>query len=57
MTWLLHVYSIRQLENLPLQQGSHARMQFATLQLQQGNSSRMHAHRYLATTAQRLYTV
>jgi hypothetical protein len=34
---------MKQFENLPLQQGSLARMQFGILLLQQGNSRRMHA--------------
>jgi hypothetical protein len=35
---LLILYSIKQFENLTLQQGSHVRMQFGILPLQQGNS-------------------
>jgi hypothetical protein len=34
---------MKQFENLPLQQGSHARMQFDILPLQKGNSRRVHA--------------
>jgi hypothetical protein len=36
---LLVLYSIKQFENLLLQQGSHARMQFDILPLQQGISA------------------
>jgi hypothetical protein len=36
---LLVLYSMKQFENLPLQQGSHARMQFDILPLQQGRSA------------------
>jgi hypothetical protein len=46
---LLVLYSMMQVENLPLQQGSHARMQFGILSLQQGNSRRVHAVWYPAT--------
>jgi hypothetical protein len=35
---LLVLYSMKQFENLPLQQGSHARMQFGILPQQQGNA-------------------
>jgi hypothetical protein len=35
---LLVLYSMKQFENLPLQQGSHARMQFGNLPQQQGNA-------------------
>jgi hypothetical protein len=34
----LVLYSMKQFENLPLQQGSHARMQFGILPQQQGNA-------------------
>jgi hypothetical protein len=37
---LLVLYSMKQVENLPLQQGSHAHMLFGILPLQQGNSRR-----------------
>jgi hypothetical protein len=37
---LLVLYSMKQFDNLRLQQGSHARMQFGILPLQQGNSRR-----------------
>jgi hypothetical protein len=46
---LLVLYSMMQVENLPLQQGSHARMQFSILPLQQGNSRCVHAVWYPAT--------
>jgi hypothetical protein len=46
---MLVLYSIKQVENLPLQQGSHERMQFGILPLQQGNSRRVHAVWYPAT--------
>jgi hypothetical protein len=39
VTCLLVLYSIKQLVTLPLQQGSHARMQFGILPLQQGSSA------------------
>jgi hypothetical protein len=32
---------MKQVENLPLQHGSHTRMQFGILPLQQGNSRRV----------------
>jgi hypothetical protein len=60
------LYSMKQFENLPLQQGSHAHMQFGILPLQlhalqQGNSHRIHAIWYPATalqmTAEHLYAV
>jgi MFS superfamily sulfate permease-like transporter len=35
---LLVLYSMKQFENLPLQQSSHARMQFGILLLQQGTN-------------------
>jgi hypothetical protein len=35
---LLVLYSMKQFDNLTLQHGSHARMQFGILLLQQGNS-------------------
>jgi hypothetical protein len=38
---LLVLYSMKQVDNLPLQQGSHARIQFGILPLQQGNSRRV----------------
>jgi hypothetical protein len=46
---LLVLYSMKQFDNLTLQQGSHARMQFGILPLQQGNSRRVHAVWYPAT--------
>jgi hypothetical protein len=46
---LLILYSMKQFDNLPLHQGSHARMQFGILSLQQGNSCRVHAVWYPAT--------
>jgi hypothetical protein len=48
---LLVLYSMKQFENLPLTQGSHARMQFGILPLQQGNSCRVHAVWYPAAAS------
>jgi hypothetical protein len=50
---LLVLYSMKQFENLPLQQGSHARMQFENLplQLQQVKNRRVHAVWYPATAS------
>jgi hypothetical protein len=48
---LLVLYSLRQFDNLTLQQGSYARMQFCILPLQQGNSRHVHAVWYPATAA------
>jgi hypothetical protein len=42
---------MKHFENLPLQQVSHARIQFGILSLQQGNSHRVHAVWYPATAA------
>jgi hypothetical protein len=42
---------MKQFENLPLQQGSHARMQFGILPLQQGNSRCVHTVWYPATAS------
>jgi hypothetical protein len=41
---LLHVCLFCSFENLPLQQGSHACMQFGILPMQQGNSRRRRVH-------------
>jgi hypothetical protein len=49
VTGLLVLYLMKQVENLPLQQGIHARMQFGILPLQQGNSRSVHAVWYPAT--------
>jgi hypothetical protein len=40
---LFNLYSMKQFEKLPPQQGCLARMQFSILPLQQGNSRRVHA--------------
>jgi hypothetical protein len=49
VAYLLVLYSMKQVENLPLQQGSHELIQFGILPLQQGNSRRLHAVWYPAT--------
>jgi hypothetical protein len=48
---LLVLYSLKQFDNMTLQQNSHARMQFGILPLQQGNSRRVHAVWYPATAS------
>jgi hypothetical protein len=48
---LLVFYSLKQFDNLTLQQGSQARMQFCILPLQQGNSLRVHEVWYPATAS------
>jgi hypothetical protein len=53
---LIVLYSMKQFDNLTLQQGSHARMQFGILPLQQGNSRRVHAVWYPATASGSLVT-
>jgi hypothetical protein len=42
---------MKQFDNLTLQQGSHARIQFGILPLQQGNSRRVHAVSYPVTAS------
>jgi hypothetical protein len=51
---LLVLYFMTQVENLPLQQGSHARMHPGILPLQQGNNRRVHAVWEPATAAGQL---
>jgi hypothetical protein len=48
---LLVLYSMKQFNNLTLQQGNQARMQFGILPLQQGNSRRVHAVWYPVTAS------
>jgi hypothetical protein len=48
---LIVLYSMKQFENLPLQLGSHTRMQFGIMPLQQGNSRSVHAVWYPATAS------
>jgi hypothetical protein len=48
---LLVLYSMEQFDNLPLQQGSHVRMQFGILPLQQGNSRHVHVVWYHVTAS------